>query len=144
MARPKIFRRYFEKIFLVQKFILALWNLQNLNQNQKKAERVVENMARNKRTVRNTLTCTINPDIIEILNATTADYFYTSRSKFVERILLDWLEENEVISQRDRILLENCYREGWTFEWNTLLQSNSEFTNLKNGTFTMKNNYLNR
>lgn len=73
-------------------------------------------MARNKRTIRNTLTCTINPDIIDILNATTADYFYTSRSKFVERILLDWLEENEVISQRDRILLENCYREGWTFE----------------------------
>ena len=73
-------------------------------------------MARNKRTIRSTLTCTINPDIIEILNATTSDYFYTSRSKFVERILLDWLEENEIISQRDRNLLENCYREGWTFE----------------------------
>lgn len=73
-------------------------------------------MARNKRTIRSTLTATINPDIIDILNVTTADYFYTSRSKFIERIILDWLEDNGVISNRDRQLLENCYREGWTFE----------------------------
>ena len=73
-------------------------------------------MSRDKRTWRHTLTATVNPDIIEIINQTTADYFYTSRSKQIERILLDWLEEQEIISSRDRQLLENCYREGWSYE----------------------------
>ena len=61
---------------------------------------------------RETLSCSINPDIVEMLDYVKDSLFYRTRSKLIERIFLDWLEEKEVISHRDRVLLQQCYREG--------------------------------
>ena len=61
---------------------------------------------------RTSMCCSINPDIVTILDEVLDDYFYRTRSKLIERIFLDWFEQNEIISHRDRVLLENCYKEG--------------------------------
>ena len=61
---------------------------------------------------RETLSCSLNPDIIKILDYSREHYFYRTRSKLIERIFLDWLESENMISHSDRVLLENCYKEG--------------------------------
>ena len=62
-------------------------------------------------TNRTTISFSLNPDIVEILDYTKEQEFYRTRSHLLEIMLLDWLEEHEYISHRDRVILENCYRE---------------------------------
>ena len=60
---------------------------------------------------RGTISCSLNPDIVEILDYVKEQEFIRTRSHLIEVIFLDWLEEKEYLTHRDRLLLENCYRE---------------------------------
>lgn len=52
-----------------------------------------------------TLTATVRPQIIDLLDHVQSDFFADSRSRVVEMIILDWLEDYEYINKAERLLI---------------------------------------
>ena len=50
-----------------------------------------------------TLTVTVRPQIIDLLDYVQSDFFADSRSRVVEMILLDWLEGYDYITKEERL-----------------------------------------
>ena len=50
-----------------------------------------------------TLTATVRPQIIDLLDNVQSDFFVDSRSRVVEMILLDWLEGYDYITKEERL-----------------------------------------
>lgn len=50
-----------------------------------------------------TLTATVRPQIIDLLDHVQSDFFVDSRSRVVEMILLDWLEGYDYITKEERL-----------------------------------------